>query len=118
MVTPERMVIDEARRAYTDLALFDIPCDAVIMNRLLPEEANEEAFFQDWMRLQQERREEVETVFAPLPVFCAPLQNDEVTGTDLLRAHGEELFGEINPAAVLSDAPRVRFVRNEEGYRV
>ena len=37
VVTPERMVIDEALRARTDLALFELGCDAVVMNRLLPE---------------------------------------------------------------------------------
>ena len=30
VVTPERMVIDEALRAHTDLALFEVPCDAVV----------------------------------------------------------------------------------------
>ena len=29
VVTPERMVIDEARRAYTDLSLFDIACEVL-----------------------------------------------------------------------------------------
>ena len=39
VVTPERMVIDEARRAYTELALFEVGCDAVVVNRLLPDAA-------------------------------------------------------------------------------
>lgn len=118
VVTPERMVIDEARRAFTDLALFEIPCDAVIMNRLLPPVAAREAFFHDWGRLQEERRREVEAMFAPLPVLPAPLRNDELMGIEALRAHGQELFGEHAPDARLGVAGRVRFARDATGYRV
>jgi len=118
VVTPERMVIDEARRTWTDLALFELPCDAVVMNRLLPEAAVAEAFFADWGRLQEERLREVEELFAPLPVLPAPLQDDEVTGLDRLAAHGAALFGERAPEAVLSRAPRVEFEREAGGYVV
>ena len=116
VLTPERMVIDEARRAYTELALFDVPCDAVVMNRLLPDEAGELEFFQDWHRLQAERLREVEEVFAPLPVLRALLQDDEVTGLASLSRHGAELFGDSEPDAVLSRSPRVKFEREAEGY--
>ena len=118
VVTPERMVIDEARRAHTDLALFELRCDAVVMNRLLPEAAAEEDFFRDWARLQLERLAEVEELFAPLPVLTAPLQDDEVTGLDRLAEHANRLFGAVEPDAVLSTAPQVRFEAENGGYRV
>jgi arsenite-transporting ATPase len=118
VVTPERMVIDEARRAHTDLALFELPCDAVVMNRLLPNAAAEENFFRDWARLQVERLAEVEETFAPLPVLTAPLQDDEVTGLERLAEHADRLFGAIEPDAVLSTAPRIRFERENGGYRM
>jgi arsenite-transporting ATPase len=118
VLTPERMVIDEALRAHTDLALFDLPCDAVVMNRLLPEAAAEEDFFRDWVRLQVERLAEVKELFAPLPVLTAPLQDDEVTGLDRLAQHANRLFGAVEPDAVLSNAPRIRFQAESGGYRV
>jgi arsenite-transporting ATPase len=117
VVTPERMVIDEARRLYTELSLFEVPVDAVVMNRLLPPEAAEVAFFDDWRRRDQERLTEVEAAFAPLPVLRAPLQDDEVTGLPRLARHGARLFAETDPQAVLSTAPRVRFERDRSGYR-
>jgi arsenite-transporting ATPase len=116
VVTPERMVIDEARRAYTDLALFEIACDAVVLNRVLPAAAAEEEFFREWQRLQAERREEVRALFAPLPVLTAPLADDEVTGLERLREHGETIFAECEPDAILSRAPRVRFTRAGAEY--
>lgn len=116
VVTPERMVIDEALRAHTDLALFDLPCDAVVMNRLLPEAAAREAFFRDWGRLQEERLREVEASFAPLPVLRSPLQPDEVCGRERLLEHGRALFAGREADAILCRAPRVRFTRRAGGF--
>ena len=65
VVTPERMVIDEARRAYTELALFEVACDAVVVNRLLPDGALGEPFFRDWGRVQAERLAEVRGAVQP-----------------------------------------------------
>ena len=116
VVTPERMVIDEALRAHTELALFEVPCDAVVMNRLLPEAAAGEVFFRDWGRLQEERRREVAERFAPLPLLEAPLQDDEVVGLERLALHGRALFGRRAPERRLCRAPRVRFVREGDAY--
>jgi arsenite-transporting ATPase len=117
VVTPERMVIDEARRLYTELSLFEVSVDCVVMNRLLPPEAGEVEFFSDWRRLQEERCAEVESAFAPLPVLAALLQDDEVTGLPRLARHGAQLFSQVDPQAVLCNAPRVRFERDRSGYR-
>lgn len=116
VLTPERMVIDEARRAWTELALFEVGCDAVLLNRVLPEEAAREVFFQEWSRLQVQRRREVEEIFAPHPVLVAPLQDDEVTGLERLSLLGEQLFAGLEPDARLSLAPRVRFERDGEVF--
>jgi arsenite-transporting ATPase len=118
VVTPERMVIDEARRAHTELALFEVACDAVVVNRLLPDGALAEPFFRDWGRAQAERLTEIEHWFSPLPVFRAPLQDDEVVGLERLAAHGRALFGDASPDAVLSRAQPVRFTRERGAYWV
>ena len=118
VVTPERMVIDEARRAWTELALFEVGCDAIVLNRMLPPEAAEESWFKDWARVQQERQAEVEELFAPHPVLLSPLREDEVTGVEALARHGAELFAGRKPEAVLSKAPRMRFRREGRSYIV
>jgi len=118
VVTPERMVIDEARRAHRDLSLFEIGCDAVVMNRVLPVEAAEEVFFRDWAKLQVERFDEVCGHFAPLPVLTAPLQDDEVVGLERLSAHAAAMFGERAPAAVLGEPAAVHYDASDSGYRV
>jgi arsenite-transporting ATPase len=116
VVTPERMVIDEARRAWTELALFEVGCDAVVLNRRLPPEAADEAWFAERARLEDERHREVEALFAPHPVLVAPLQDDEVTGLARLSRLGAQLFRGVEPDAVLSSPERVRFERDDGGY--
>ena len=118
VVTPESMVIDEARRAWSDLCLFQLASDAVVLNRMLPDEALEEAFFREWGETQRARREEIESAFAPMACLVAPLQADEVRGVRALAQHGETLFGARDPAARLSEAPRLRFERDAGGARV
>lgn len=118
VVTPESMVIDEARRSLTDLCLFQLASDAVIVNRLLPDEALREAFFQEWGETQLERLREVEAAFSPMACLTAPLQADEVRGVAALAVHGEMLFGDRDPAAFLGESLRLRFERDEHGARI
>ncbi len=118
VVTPERMVIDEARRAYTELCLFDLACDTVVMNRMLPEDALDEPFFASRAELEAERLGEVQDAFAPLPVRVAPLRPDEVSGIAALEAHGEALFDGGDPAEGADRSARIRYGRSGDGYRV
>lgn len=116
VLTPEQMVIDESLRARTDLALFGVAVDAVVMNRLLPEQVAAEPFFAGWVRQQAARHTEVAELFTPLPVLPAPLQDDEVVGLARLRAHGEILFRDHAPEALLSSEPGLEFRREGSGY--
>lgn len=118
VATPERIVIDEARRAFMELSLFDISCDAVVMNRLLPDAAGQEEFFRESWETQQGRRLEVEERFAPVAVLDAALQRDEVIGLEALAVHGRQIFATHAPEAVISRAPRIRFSRHGGGQRV
>jgi arsenite-transporting ATPase len=118
VVTPESMVIDEARRSFSDLCLFQLASDAVIMNRMLPDEALREEFFREWGRTQIERLREVEAAFAPMACLTAPLQADEVRGVRALVEHGEMLFEDLDPVAHLGEALRMRFEQDDEGTRI
>src|SRR6185437_454082 len=53
VVNPERMVIAEARRTHTYLSLFGYRVDAVIVNRIIPEEVND-PYFGKWKDIQAE----------------------------------------------------------------
>jgi arsenite/tail-anchored protein-transporting ATPase len=102
VMTPDRMVVDEARRTFTYLNLYGYLTDAVIVNRVFPEEVG--AYFGPWRERQLEALADVEAAFAPVPVLRAPYFGEEVVGGEMLDRLGERVFNGHDPAAVLHDA--------------
>ena len=87
-MTPDRMVIDEARRTFTYLNLYGYLTDAVIVNRVFPEQVGD--YFGAWRERQQEERG-VEAAFAPVPVLPAPFFGEEVVWPATLDRLGDAL---------------------------
>jgi arsenite-transporting ATPase len=100
VVNPERLVIAEARRTATYLSLFGYRVDAVIANRLLPDEISD-PWFKAWKEAHAEHLAAIEEGFAPVPVLRAELASAELVGLDALRQFADELYGELDAAAVL-----------------
>lgn len=97
VMNPERMVIQEARRAYTYLQMYGFNVDSVVVNRIMPETATRDNFFADYITSQKKYLGEIEESFAPLPMLKVPHAGREVFGLDLLRAIGESLYAERKP---------------------
>ncbi|MET0491478.1 MAG: TRC40/GET3/ArsA family transport-energizing ATPase [Acidimicrobiales bacterium] len=110
VVNPEKMVIAEARRTYTYLALFGYSVDAVIVNRVLPP-AVSDPWFDRWKAIQAEHLDAIEEGFAPLPILRAHLAETEVVGLDALVRLAAELYGDGPPAARLHAGQPLRFDR-------
>jgi arsenite/tail-anchored protein-transporting ATPase len=98
VVNPERMVIAEARRTHTYLSLFGYHVDAVIANRLLPDEVSD-PWFDRWKAAHAEHLASIDQGFAPVPVLRVPLQPTEQVGPDALRSFADALYGEADPTA-------------------
>lgn len=114
VVTPERVVVAEARRTFTYLALFGYHVDAVVANRVLPV-AIEDPYFASWRSQQRAQLAAIGDAFAPLPVLTADLARDEVVGRDALTELGIVLYAGVDPAARLADHPPMRIVANGSG---
>jgi arsenite/tail-anchored protein-transporting ATPase len=102
VMTPDRMVVDEARRTFTYLNLYGYLTDAVIVNRVFPEEVG--AYFGPWRERQLAALADVEAAFAPVPVLRAPYFGEEVVGGEMLDRLGARVFEGLDPSAVLHDA--------------
>ncbi len=96
VMNPESMVIDEARRTYTYLGLFGYGVDGVVVNRVLPEEADG-AYFARWREIQARHLERVDANFAEVPRLRVRLFDDEMVGVDKLRLLADELYGDRHP---------------------
>ena len=115
VANPERMVIEEARRAYTYLQLYGYPIDAVVVNRILPEEAATGTFGR-YVERQRAYLDEIETTFAPLPILRVPHLGVEVFGLDLLRRIGEATYGDTDPTAVLHAERSYEVTKDADAY--
>jgi arsenite/tail-anchored protein-transporting ATPase len=98
------MVIGEAMRTFTYLNLYGYLTDAVIVNRVFPDEVGD--YFAGWRKVQEEHLELVSSAFAPVPVLCAPYFEQEVVGGEMLDRLADAVFGpdELDPAALLHDS--------------
>ena len=117
VLNPEKMVIDEAHRAYTYLSLFGFHVDLVVANRVLPEEATS-GYFGEWASIQARRMEEVEEAFSPLPIFPVRHFGSEVVGLARLHQMGREIFDTKDPTEVFFSQPPIQVRDAESGYNL
>ena len=102
VMTPDRMVVKEAMRTFTYLNLYGYLTDAVVVNRVFPQELRD-GYFGGWRERQQEHLDLVRSAFSPIPILTAPYFPEEVVGPEMLDRLGDELFGEEDAAAVLHE---------------
>ena len=114
VVTPEQMVIAEARRTYTYLSMFGYRLDSVVVNRVVPERVDE-PFLARWREQQVDGLVAIEESFAPLVLKRAELQHSEVIGSDLLAGLGTRLYGGEDPAESMTSEAPLRICSTPEG---
>jgi len=114
VMNPDRMVVNEARRTFTYLNLYGYLTDAVIVNRLFPDEV-EDGYFGPWRERQTEHLAEIERGFAPVPVLRARYFADEVVGPAMLDQLGDELFEGHDVASLLLAEQAHEFSESADG---
>lgn len=101
VLNPEKMVINETKRAYTYLCLYDLTVECLVINRVLPETAR--GHYPDAKFEEQERyMEMIEESFAPMKMLRSYLSTTEVVGTGSLETIADQLFGASDPSQVFS----------------
>ncbi len=114
VLTPEAVVVAEARRTLTSLALYGYRVDGLVANRVFP---GGDAWQDGWVSAQAEQLAGVRADVAPLPVLTSAYQGAEPVGLAALTAVGEALYGDADPAAetmVTEDLLRVE--RTIDGF--
>ena len=103
VMNPDKMVIGESMRTFTYLNLYGYLTDAVVVNRVFPDELAG-TYFHGWRQRQQEHLELVESAFAPVPVLRAPYFDQEVAGAEMLDRLGDALFDGVRAHDVLHES--------------
>lgn len=113
VTTPEKVVIREAKRNFTCLHLFNYNVDAIIVNRIYPDQAME-GYFSKWIQMQREGLKEIEESFSEVPRFFLELQKEELRTIPMLKEVGKKLFGEEEAEKVLFKKEIYRVEKQEE----
>ena len=114
VLTPEQVVLAEARRSFTTLSLFGYGVDGVIANRVFPA-GGDDPWRRGWVSAQTEVLEEVEQSFAGLPVWRSAYRASEPVGVGPLLELGRDLYGDADPLDVPRSGEPLRITRNSHG---
>ena len=97
VVNPEKMVINETKRAYTYLCLYGLTVECLVINRLLPD-GNDDYFAQK--RIEQEKYMKIiQESFDPLKMLKAQQLPVELVGMKSLEYLGDMLFQDEDPTS-------------------
>ncbi len=115
VANPEKMVLEETRRAYTYLQLYGYAVDAVIVNRVLPREGIGTALIK-YVEAQARYLDEIEASFSPLPIMPVHHLGEEVFGLDLLRTIGDRVYDDQDPTTIFYDEPTYKVTADGDAY--
>ena len=96
VTSPEQVVVAETRRTATYLGLFGFAIDAVVVNRVLPDEVTD-PWFDRWRAAQATQLAMVQESFGPAPVLVSPMAREEPVGHARLKAFAGRLYGRARP---------------------
>jgi arsenite-transporting ATPase len=107
VLTPETVVVSEARRSLTTLSLFGYRVDGVVANRVFPDGGSDD-WRRQWVSAQQRVLTEVEQSFAEMPIWRSAYRPCEPIGVQELAEFAAETYRTDNPLAhPIGDGPMV-----------
>jgi arsenite-transporting ATPase len=114
VLTPEQVVLAEARRSYTTLSLFGYRVDGVIANRVFPAEGADD-WRAGWVVSQDAVMERVAESFVGLPVWRSVYRPAEPVGVPALSDLAAEVYGADDPLASPVGQGPFRIDRTDRG---
>jgi arsenite/tail-anchored protein-transporting ATPase len=117
VTNPEKIVLKETQRAFMYFSLYKMNIDGIMMNRIIPDDVAD-AYFSFWKKSQKSYVEKAKTYFSPIPIFSAPLFQEEVLGYDRLRVLADRIYQGKNPLDRLFDGEPYQLVKHDQGYQL
>jgi arsenite-transporting ATPase len=114
VLTPEQVVLAEARRSFTTLSLFGYRVDGVVANRVFPD-GSDDPWRAGWVRAQRGVLADVEESFGGLAVWRSEFRASEPVGLTELRELGRELYAGGDPLDVRPSSEPMTITRTAEG---
>lgn len=114
VLTPETVVVAEARRSLTTLSLYGYRVDGVIANRVFPA-GKGDAWREGWVESQRQVLAEVRQSFADLPIWRAGYHAGEPVGSDALASFAETTYDGADSLAVPTGEGPLTITRTSTG---
>jgi arsenite-transporting ATPase len=114
VLTPETVVVAEARRSLTTLSLYGYRVDGVIANRVFPSDGADE-WRDSWVAAQRSVLAEVRQSFVDLPIWMSSYQPGEPVGADALAAFAEAAYDGADPLATPTGEGPMTITRTDGG---
>ena len=114
VLTPETVVVAEARRALTTLCLFGFTVDGVVANRVFPDAGSDE-WRQQWVSAQADVLREVEHSFVGIPIWRSSYRAREPVGVEELGAFAAAAYGDDDPLAAPQGEGPMTITRTPSG---
>ena len=114
---PEKMVVEETKRNFMYLNLYNFNVDGLYINRIIPEDVNN-SFFTQWKEIQKYYLEEIEAVFTNVPIFKIKWYEADINGVEGLERIVADSLTDNNILKVLKTTVNETFNKTDKGYRL
>jgi arsenite-transporting ATPase len=114
---PEKMVVEETKRNYMYLNLFNFNVDAIFINRVLPEDIKVD-FFDEWLMLQANYIQEIEHIFGAIPIYKVKWYDIEIAGMKALDRIVDEVLIDPNILDIQTKIRNEEYEKTEAGYQL
>lgn len=113
VLTPDRLALEEVKKAYTYICLYGLNADAVFVNQVIPAEVKD-GFFARRREAQAGYVAQAKEMFKPLPVYEVPMLEDEIHGLTAVQSLGQTLWPDSDPSVQLSTERSITIDREGE----
>jgi len=117
VVIPEKMVIEETKRNYMYLNLYNFNVDGLYINRVIPE-CVDNNFFDEWKKIQKDYIEEINTIFFNIPTFKIKWYEVDINGVPGLERIGADSLTDKDLFKILKTTENERFEKIEGAYKL
>jgi len=112
---PEKMVVEESKRSYMYLNLYNFNVDGLYINRIIPEDIDN-SFFDQWKQIQKYYLDEINSVFSNIPIYKIKWYEVDINGVSGLERIVIDSLEDKNIFKVLKTTVNETFEKTEKGY--
>lgn len=117
VAVPEKMVVEECKKNYMYMNLYNFNVDGLMINRVIPKNVENE-FFTEWIALQRNYIRELQEVFGEIPTNYIIWYDHELTGLESLDRVVEDSLLEKDLLGVRTVKFNEIFEKTATGYEL